>query len=531
MTWSLLVRDQETSDRIRFDKLGRIAQLVPASESARAAFDAEQGAHPDFRVSDHPDFLVYVEITVTDGLPDEYRADLPNLASLMVDDPAAALDRILSHYTDHDSDKTPGHRWHDALRVVHAVTEDDPQACLSLLEALVSYQSPRMQAVSAVARAALMSLTKAARQDDRLLAGSQSRELLAGLWKAATEHWPQPDPGTGERDWMQAAANSCAGIIAQLIMLSIRPQQQGSSGGSLAPEDANLLELILRGDTAVSHHAQVVCAQHLGWLHSLDRPWASLHILALLDPTDQDQALRCWQGYLYHARWNDEMIEDGLLEHLLAIAPSIDRYGDNPRRGFALLTVGISLYSTTPPLGTELPWLRKLASNSSEQTRVAFIRALGHELSNLSPEQRRQHWDRWVNRYLTDRVHGKPKPLSPLEATTTALVGALLSELFPAMVDIIVLTPAPLAPEQVILLLLTEKPDEDASSESTIAEHHPHATAKLLAHMLAPPTRRADVGSWAVDLQDIYETLTCLGTVTTELEQQVNRLDLKPPTA
>ena len=524
-----LVRDQETSDRIRYDKLGWIAQLVPASQSARGAFDAEQAAHPDFRVSDHPDFLVYIESIVTDGLPDEYRADLPNLAALMDGDPASALDHILSHYTGHASAETPGRRWLDALRVVRTVTEDETQACLSLLEALVSYQSPRMQAVSAVARAALMSLEKAARQDDRLLVGIQSRELLARLWSAASEHWPQPDPGTRERDWMRAAANSCAGIIAQLIMLSIRPQQRDSSGGSLAPEDANLVELILRGDTAASNHAQVVCAQHLWWLHSLDRPWAGRHVLALLDPADRNRAFRCWQGYLYHPRWNDEIIDDGLLEHLLAFAPSIDQCGDNPRRGFARLTVGISLYSTTPPLGSEVPWLKQLASTSSEQTRVAFIRALGHELSNLSPEQRRQQWDRWVNRYLSDRVNGEPKPLSPLEATTTALVGTLLPDLFPEVVDIVALTPAPLAPAQAILRLLTDRRDEATESESTIAEQHPHATAKLLAHMLARPTRRVDIGSWELNLQDVYETLNRLGAVTTELEQQVTRLDLKPP--
>ena len=525
-----LVRDQETSDRIRFDKLGWITQLVPASQSARAAFEAEQEAHPDFRVSDHPDFLVYIETTVTDGLPDEYRADLPNLAPLMIDDPVSALDQILSHYTNQDPDNTPGRRWFDTLRVVRALTEDDSQACMSLLEAMVSYRSPRKEAVSAVARAALMSLDKAARQDDTLLAGGESRELLERLWNAATEHWPQPDPGTSKLDWMRAAANSCAGIIAQLIMLSLRPQQQ-DSGGSLAPEDANLLELILRGDTAASHHAQVVCAQHLWWLHSLDRPWASQHILALLDPTYPDRALRCWQGYLCHPRWNDEIIDDGLLNHLLVFAPSIDQCDYNPRNGFARLTVGISLYSTTPPLGPEFPWLKQLTSTCSEQTRVAFVRTLGHELSNLSPEYRRQQWNRWVNRYLTDRVNGEPKPLSPLEATTTAFVGTLMPDLFTEVVDIIVLTPAYLAPEQDILLFLNDRPDEVTSPKPTIAEHHPHATAKLLAHMLAPPTRRADVGSWAVDLQDVYETLDGLGAVTTELEQQITRLDLKPPTA
>ena len=251
--------------------------------------------------------------------------------------------------------------------------------------------------------------------------------------------------------------------------------------------------------------------------------------MRLLDPADQDRALRCWQGYLYHPRWNDEIIDDGLLDHLLTFAPSIDQCGYNPRRGFARLTVGISLYSTTPPLGPELPWLKQLASTSREQTRVAFIRTLGHELSSLSPDQRRQQWDRWVNRYLSDRVNGEPKPLSHLEATTTALIGTLLPDLFPEVVDIVALTQAPLAPAQDILLLLTDRRDEATESESTIAEDHPHATAKLLAHMLAPPTRRADVGSWALDLQDVYETLNRLGTITTELEQQVTRLDLKPP--
>lgn len=106
-----------------------------------------------------------------------------------------------------------------------------------------------------------------------------------------------------------------------------------------------------------------------------------------------------------------------------------------------------------------------------------------------------------------------------------------MPDLYPELVDIIVLTQAPLAPEQTILLLLNNKRYGAISSEATIAELHPHATAKLLAHMLVPPTRRADVGSWAKDLRDIYETLDRLGAVTTQLEQQVTRLDLKPPAA
>ena len=431
------VRDHEASDRIRFNKLGWIAHWAGTSQTAQAAFDAEQDAHPNWEMSDHPDFLIWVEMTVTDGFPDEYRADLPDLAALMANDPDAALEQILANYTKPDPDTPHNQRWLDALGSVHAATEADPQACLCVLNALISYEHPHIEAVSSVARAALMSLDAAARQDATLIEGTDIRSLFEGLWRAATDRWPQPDARSDTRDWTQTAANSCAGIITRLVMLAIKPQQphpDSADGVSLAPEAASLLNLILQGDAAASHHAQVVCAQHLSWLHAVDRRWANQHILALLDPTiDPDRALRCWEGYLYHARWNHEMIEDGLLEHLTAFAPLIEQCGRTPQGGFARLTTGISLYSTAQPLDPEFPWLNRLTATSTEPTRVAFIRALGHELANLPPQQREQQWDRWVSRYLTNRAQGEPRQLSPREASATAAVGAQLGDLFPAV--------------------------------------------------------------------------------------------------
>ena len=221
------------------------------------------------------------------------------------------------------------------------------------------------------------------------------------------------------------------------------------------------------------------------------------------------------------------MIEDGLLEHVIAFAPCINGCGREPREGFAHLTTGLSLYSTAQPLDRQSPWLNRLTVRASEPTRVRFIQTLGHELSNLPPQQRQQHWDRWVNRYLTNRANSEPIPLSPTEAAATAAAGTQMGDLFPAVVDIVVLTQAPLAPEQIILLLLTDTGGDD--TEPSIAQRHPHTTAKLLAHMLAPPTRRADLASWESALWDAYRLLAQHGAVTTELEQQVTRLDVRPP--
>lgn len=525
------VRGLETSVGIRFNKLGWIARHATGSHTARAAFDAEQAAHPDLEMSDHPDFLYWIEVTVTSGFPDDYRADLPDLAELMRDDPVAALDAVVTHYTDSDGDSPPSPRWFDALRCVQALTEEDPQACLSLLDALVSYQSAHMQAVASVARTALESLDKATRQNITLREDTNVRRLCVRLWRAATDRWPQPEPGTRERDWTHAATNSCAGMITQLFLLTIKPKQPRTGGPdatSLRAGDALMLRVMLEGDTAASHHAQNVCARHLRSLHNLDRRGVGRHVLASLDPvTDQERALRFWEGYLYHARWDHEMIEDGLLEHLIAFALQVHRCSRDPREGFAHLTTSMSLYSTAQPLDPQSPWLNRLTVASAEPTRVSFIRALGHELSNLPPQQRQQHWDRWVNDYLTNRANGEPIPLSPKEATATAAAGTHMSDLFPSVVDIVVLTQAPLAPEQIILLLLTHTDRDDTGP--SIAERHPHATARVLAHMLAPPTQRSDLASWESTLWDAYELLDQRGAITPELEEQITRLDMRAP--
>ena len=371
------VRALETSDSIRSDKLGWIARHAAGSRTAQAAFAAERTAHPDWQVSDHPDFLHWIEVTVTSGIPDYYRADLPDLAALMLDAPAAALELIVSHYTDSDAETAPSPRWFDALRCVQAVTDEDLQACLSLLEALASFESPYMDAVASVASTALSSLDQAVRQDDTLRESTNIRRLCARLWRAATDRWPQPEPGTRERDWTQAAANSCAGKLARLFLLTIKPRQPqpGDDDATLLRAgDALMLRVMLQGDTAASHHAQNVCAQHLWWLHGLDRHGVGRHVLASLDPTtSQERAVRFWEGYLYHARASPEMIEDGLLEHLIAFAPHVNGCGRQPREGFAHLTTGLSLYSTPQPLDPRSPWLNRLTVTSREPTRVRFI--------------------------------------------------------------------------------------------------------------------------------------------------------------
>lgn len=524
------VRDNEASDRIRLNKLGWIARHAAGSQTAQAAFETERSTHPDWQVSQHADFLDWVEISSTHGLPDYYRADVPNLAALMLNDPVGALDRVIAHYTNSGPDSSPSPSWVDALGSVQVATDADPRACLSLLETLACYRSLHMEAVASVAHIALTSLDRAARQDDTLRAATRIRRLCVRLWRAATDRWPQPAPGTRERDWTQAAVNSCAGGIAQLFFLTVKPNQpHPGAATALRASDALMLRVMLKGNTAASHHAQNVCAQHLWWLHSIDRNGIGQHVLASLDPTnDQERAARYWEGYLYHARWSHEMVEDGLLEHLVAFAPDIDQRCRSPREGFAHLTVGLSLYSTARPLDPEFPWLNRLTSTASESTRVRFIGTLGHELSSLPHQQRQQHWDRWVSRYLTSRARGEPKPLSPREATATAVVGVRLGDLFPAVVNIVVLTQAPLAPEQTILLLLTDT-DRDDGTESSTANHYPHDTARLLAHMLAPPTQRADLTSWGSVLEDVYGLLDLHGSVTTELEQQMTRLDVRPP--
>jgi hypothetical protein len=72
--------------------------------------------------------------------------------------------------------------------------------------------------------------------------------------------------------------------------------------------------------------AEIILASKLHFFDAADRTWSDAHVLPLLDWADPSRARRTWDGYLRWGRWNDHLLDAGLLTaylHLAVLATSV----------------------------------------------------------------------------------------------------------------------------------------------------------------------------------------------------------------
>ena len=197
---------------------------------------------------------------------------------------------------------------------------------------------------------------------------------------------------------------------------------------------------MLKGDTAASHHAQVVCAR-APVVAAQSRPARSrpTHPRFAGPATDQQRAVRFWEGYLYYARSDHEMIEDGLLEHLIAFAPHVNRCGPRATRGLR------SSRNQPEPLQHRPPARSPVAV---AQPTHHHLRRARRGSDSLKPSDTNYQVSHPIIANITGTAGStatlptepaaEPTQLSPKEATATAAVGAQMDDLFPAVVAIVV---------------------------------------------------------------------------------------------
>ena len=77
-----------------------------------------------------------------------------------------------------------------------------------------------------------------------------------------------------------------------------------------------------------------------------------------------------------------------------------------------------------------------LFENASEEDRECFAFTLWRWLANMSGEQKREWWDRWLRAYWEDRLVGVPAPLYRKEVAMMLEWPVALDELFPEAVGL-----------------------------------------------------------------------------------------------
>ena len=164
-------------------------------------------------------------------------------------------------------------------------------------------------------------------------------------------------------------------------------------------------------------------------------------LLPLFGRADDRSAYQAvWDGFLASKKTTRlaELLKDAFLEaipRLESICRVKSAEATCPR-----LHVDAGIHCPDP---TEIlnDWSPTFFANTAEEDKVLFGHNLGSQIEGMEDAQQRELWDRWLGRYLENRLQGVPAPLLPGEVV--AILGWLphFKSLFPDAVELAVKLP------------------------------------------------------------------------------------------
>lgn len=516
-------------NRAAFNRLGWIAQHAPDSAVARQAYQLAQTESPDSEMPDHPEFLhdfqskfIVDTKQYLDGLEPH------DLVELISSDPAGAAAHLIDADDRGGPIKPMTVNWSCALRSVHGATRLSAIAGLELLEALVEQPAQNPESRGDIATYVLLGLGKEQAIRETVAKHRERIEpLLPKLWDAATTaHWgpshyiPTPD------GWFHRANNAWPGQLVALCIQKINSQKESDPNPTpaLPPQDRQFLETAITGDTPDARLAQTACAHHLELLHAIDPNWATKFILPLLDPSNKERAVRCWDAYLLSRQWTPQLLQDGLLQGFIGFAPHAKECCENARKGFARLAAELCLCADPDASDGPPEWLIQVISNVDEPMRIAFAKSTAAHLGETDPESRSDQWHNWMRHYWKNRIDGFPQPLEELEASALAEWALLLDDDYGAAVDLVLESPASL-PNQSNLPYALHRAAKGSGPLTHLIERHPENTARLAAHLLKK-TEPTTAQQWDITMTGLISELKDRidATAFTPLNRQLLRL-------
>lgn len=458
----------------------------------RDALNRLRAEHPDLHEPEHPDFLMWAEV-----IP--YKPNEPMTVEKLVqklrDNPQQLLDELL-RYQDQQS-PWKGTTWGDVRSLISRACREQPHLGLEFLEAgadgdpaLISpviqgwsdAELPEELAAEIAQRIRGLDLSHLVDDVSRLLDGGRSdihptrwhtipaaRQLARDLWDQIEEEEP-----VDAHDWLQAAINTSTGRTSTFWLRAVAHDWQANPDdwNGLPPELREALDTLLDSGDTRTHMAQVIVASQLHFLFAADRRWTTERVLPLFD-WREDTAQRAWEGFLFWGRWNDQLLEGGLLDGYVETARRVERLPDEHRHQLTAHLAGILLNSQLDLSG----WVRDLTGASSPEMTASWIEQTVWELGQLPPGAAEHAWDRWLKDYWRDRVSGVPRQLSLEEASALAGWAIYLDASIPEAVELATARQAQILQHSAILYRLVKE-------RSEVVTQHPAAIGRLLAHLL-----------------------------------------------
>lgn len=430
--------DDERSSRRCYNLLGWLADSAPDLTVASRAYEEAQKAHPQYRRREHPDLNHYGSVGfVEDALP----FSAAEFHELVLHDPTEALARLREFDT--ETHALEGPTWTGALRSL--------QACITAYPEDGKRVAPVLQPQDTDIRASLIRGWGAAtlqpgliRQVLSLIAGwdpdeirrptcsmlsngggpehptpwhhiEQARQLASALWP------PSEVSGgiIGGSDFLMEAINHPAGDLAKFWSKVAQWDwsQNEPRWGGIPDSVVAELDRLVRAANRNGLLARTFLASQLHFFFAADPDWCQSRLLPILDwAADREQTAAAWQGFLTWGRWNDALLQAGLLDGYLETAAHAEDLPKELLRQLAGHLTSIAMYAHVDPS----TWLRRFVVAAPEELRVLWAKQVNFALTQLDPGQAPIQWERWIEAYWSERNHSVPLPYTCAEASATA---------------------------------------------------------------------------------------------------------------
>lgn len=509
-----------------YNLLGWLSVSAPELDLAAAAFDAAQEAHPEYERREHPDLNSYSESGVVENAPPFSAVELHEMVS---EDPSAALAGLREFQATTHALKGP--TWTGALRSLQACVTTNPNDGVRIAEVLLAEDADlRSSLIYGWDGAALTDdqteqvltiisgwdMEEIRRPVSSMLSNGGSPEhptawhALSSARKLASALWPTaPTSGAivSGADVVMEAINHPAGDLAEFWTKVVQWEwsQATESWVGIPAEIAAELDRMTEADDRNGLLARAMLASQLHFFFGADRDWCVTRLLPRFDWADVGEATAAWQGFLTWGRWNDGLLQEGLIDSYLSTSEHIAELPNRLGQQLAAHLSSIAMFAAVEPT----TWLTDFVLRAPEDLRVYWANHVAHALTQLRPAEAPAQWDRWIHSYWSARNQSVPQPFTSTEASATASWVVGLPGVRSHAVDFVLASIAGLDQHGGLLGRLS---DIDLAAEAS-------DWVRLLTHLLKNTTQQP----WGLghDLQPIVLRLR-QGTPSPDLSDLVN---------
>lgn len=420
-----------------YNLLAWLEASAPDLAPVTRAFESAQAKHPEFQRREQPD----LSHSMTSGfVEDALPFTAAELHGLIVDAPDSALERLREFRA--QTHGLTGPTWTGALRSLRAcvaaypddglsvavmLRSDDQEFKASIVQGWGTSVLADDQVEEIIATISGWDADEIRRPVAAMLsdgggpdhptdwhAYAAARALASRLWPAETTEAAI----SGGADLLAEAINHPAGDLAEFWTKAVQWEwtQNEAAWEGIPTEIGLALDVMVWAPDRNGLLARSYLASQLHFYFGADREWCQTRLLPLFAWTNEPDSAAAWQGFLAWGRWNDALLQAGLLEAYIATTARIEDLPNDLARQLALHLASVATHAAADPG----KWLTNFVLTAAPDLRVLWAKQVGRTLCDLDHAESTRQWERWIHEYWAGRVQSVPLPFTVAEASATA---------------------------------------------------------------------------------------------------------------